>query len=101
MKELPPKISQEIFLNVDYCILRMNKHVETYKIDQKQPHTFFTFKQIQEKNLPKQHHIHLRFNGKDDFSDCKDTIDIDIYIPINELSKLIPIIPKENEKLEK
>lgn len=93
MKELPKKLSNEIFLKIDYLICRFMKNKHAYKINQNQP-TFFTVKKIQEKGLHPQYQFHIRFNGKDRWYNDEDIIDFDFYIDEKEIEKILDVINK-------
>lgn len=88
MKELPENKSEEIRLNVDYLICRFMKSKRAFKINQNQDGTWFTIKEVKEKGLYPQYQIHIRFDGKDEWFNENETIDLDVYIKKEELDKL-------------
>jgi len=91
MKTLPKIISKEIFLKIDYLMCRFMNNKHAYKINQKQSGTWFTIKKIKEEGLHEQYQIHIRFNGKDHWFKDEDTIDFDVYIPCDELKKIVDL----------
>lgn len=89
MKSLPKIIRREVFLKVDYIICRFKQSKEAYKITQRITKTFFTIKKVNGIDTHEnQYHFHIRFHGKDKWKNKSDIIDIDLYIPTEELKKL-------------
>lgn len=89
MKQLPQLIGKEHLLQIHYAILRFMKNKTAYKTKQEPTDVIFSIKPIQEKNLPPQYHLHLRFPGKDHYTNQDEIIDLDLYLPIEELKKAI------------
>jgi len=98
MKKLPPKLSEEIFLNLDYIICRFMKSKVAYKINQNQKDVWFTVKKVQEQRLHPQYHFHLRFNARDKWNDKDDNLDIDFYIDEESAKKLKELIGGKDVK---
>lgn len=83
MKELDEK-ELEIRIVPKYIIARFMRSKKAFKIRHFQPITCFFGILKKDKQL----HIHLRFDGKDEWSTEEDTLDIDIYIPKGEHEKI-------------
>lgn len=84
MKVLPERVGREVFLPVDYLILRLLKGKAAFKTKQGAKGTLFSVKKVKEKNLPVQYQLHVRFEGKDFWSGAEDVIDFDVYIDAEE-----------------
>ena len=87
MKKLSPVVSKEVWLNPNYAIARFMGSKRAYKTKQDQK-MICTVKIVNEKNLPLEAHVHLRFEGTDTWFNEKDTLDLDLYVPLSEWSKL-------------
>ena len=87
MKMLSPQISKEKWLNPNYAILRFMKSKKAYKTKENQ-NMICTFKIVKEPNLAFEVQVHLRFEGNDSWFNEKDTVDLDLYIPLLEWNKL-------------
>ena len=84
MKRLSKVIGKEIILNPRYAIARFMSSKKAYKTKDFQP-MWFTIKPIVEKAVGEQIQVHIRFEGIDEWhNDEKETLDIDVYIPIEE-----------------
>ncbi len=99
MKVLSPQtVPVEIFLNPSYVIARFMESKIAYKTVQN-PKMFFTLKRIKEKNIEEETQIHIRFNGTDTWNNNKtETLDIDIYISMTEMKKIIPLLSENEQK---
>lgn len=89
MKKLDEK-ELEIRVFPEYSIVRFMKSKRAFKTEQSQP--VMCFFGILRKD--KQLHIHLRFEGKDEWSNEEDTLDIDTYIPKSEHEKIIRLLKR-------
>jgi len=83
MKHLDEKRA-EVSIVPKYIIARFMKSKKAFKIEHFQP--VLCFFGILEKD--RQLHIHVRFNGKDEWNKEEETLDIDIYIPQSEHEKI-------------
>lgn len=96
-KVLPKTISTEHWLKPSYAIARFMKSKKAFKTEQEQS-MIFTMKVIREKNLPDQLQIHARFDCKDYYTGEKENLDIDVYIPFEEVKQIVNIKKLEEFK---
>jgi len=87
VKKLPERVGVEVFLPVDYLILRLMKRKTAFKTKQGARTTLFTVKKVHEKNLPEQYQLHFRFEGKDFWSGAEDVVDFDVYVDAKEFEE--------------
>jgi len=93
--------SEEVWLHPRYAIARFMKTKTAFKTLDNSNNTLMTAKVIQEKNIPKQLHIHFRMDGKDYWNKLDDIIDIDLYIGMENLEQLAKLIEEmKNENRE-
>jgi hypothetical protein len=87
MKSLDEK-EVEVKVVPKYAIARFMKSKKAFKIHHFQP--ILCFFGILKKDG--QLHIHIRFNGRDEWTGEEDTLDIDVYIPKTEHNKILSLI---------
>ncbi len=75
---------KEVRIKPQYVIIRFKESGRAFKIREFQPVLLF-FGTLKNYN---QLHIHLRFNGRDEETGEKETIDLDLYIPKSECWKI-------------
>jgi len=83
MKALDEK-ETEIRIIPKYIIARFMKSKKAFKIKHFQPVLCFFGVLKKDGQL----HIHIRFDGKDEWTKEEDTLDIDVYIPKSEHEKI-------------
>ena len=86
-KSLSPQIGDEVWLKPSYAIARFMGAKVAFKTRQDDA-MICTIKPIKEGTLPPQVQIHLRFTGNDLWEGLRETLDIDIYVPLTEWEKI-------------
>ncbi|MBK5093192.1 MAG: hypothetical protein JJE48_06725 [Actinobacteria bacterium] len=90
MKKLSPRTGDEVWIKPDYAIARFMGSKVAFKTVGDSG-MICTAKPIQERNREPQVQLHVRFIGTDVWKGVKDTVDIDVYIPLDEWDKLIEV----------
>jgi len=91
MKHLDEK-KAEVSIAPKYIIARFMKSKKAFKTRHFQP--MLCFFGILKKDG--QLHIHVRFNGKDEWNNEEETLDVDIYIPKAEHEKIRKLLEGGN-----
>jgi hypothetical protein len=85
-KRLPPKITKEVCLKLEYFIARFISGELLHYTEQDPDGVIFTAKVVKEVNRPLQLHIHLRLPKVNN-----ETLDIDFYVSARELEKFVEL----------
>ncbi|MEM3402759.1 MAG: hypothetical protein QXH08_06030 [Candidatus Hadarchaeales archaeon] len=75
-----------MFIHPDYVILRTMNNDHALRSEQRDG---FLSAKIIEQSGRRQLHLHLRFEGRDHAFGNTGTVDLDLYLPLEELPKLI------------
>lgn len=97
-KPLPSVISAEVQLPVDYVILRGMTSERAYRTVTRDGYAKAWFKVVKDEELGYQFLIHIRFFGRDFWFGVTEDVDIDVYLPIPELSEELLVVLKELEE---
>lgn len=84
-KLLPALLAPERLLAADYCILRSRNSTHALRSEQKGG---LLYVKLVRAPAGPQVHLHLRFEGKDHAFGPSGVVDLDLYLPVEELEKL-------------
>ncbi|WP_342812395.1 hypothetical protein [Candidatus Hadarchaeum sp.] len=82
---LPKRVSPEVFIHPDYVILRTMNNDHALRSEQRDG---FLSAKVIEQSGRRQLQLHLRFEGRDHAFGNTGTVDLDLYLPLEELPKL-------------
>ena len=98
-KPLPKVFSDEAIIPADYIILRGMVSKRAYRTQTHAPNQFVSFKIVKDEELGYQFMIHVRFEGEDRWFGDHETIDLDAYLPIPDLSEELLLVLKDLQKI--
>ena len=84
-KLLPALLAPERLLAVDYCILRSRNSAHALRSEQRGG---LLYAKLVRAAAGPQVHLHLRFEGRDHAFGPTGVVDLDLYLPVEELEKL-------------